>query len=158
MGYSMDSYITRGQMDVTDKLNEGKDQVSQIGDEFREVKDQIQDIPGGLDDDLKDMIKNAELSGRQEALADIEVVERSLIDTAKTTADSIGGDVRNKISDNTSVMGKIDGINSKYGQGDLARAKAAIDANTRKGEDLLRMLDDAIKDADQSTQRVKDKL
>lgn len=90
MGYSMDSYITRGQMDVTDKLNEGKDQVSQIGDEFREVKDQIQDIPGGLDDDLKDMIKNAELSGRQEALADIEAVERSLIDTAKTTADSIG--------------------------------------------------------------------
>jgi len=83
---------------------------------------------------------------------------RSLIDTAKTTADSIGGDVRNKISDNTSVRGKIDGINSKYGQGDLARAKAAIDANTRKGEDLLRMLDDAIKDADQSTQRVKDKL
>ena len=158
MGNSMDSYVSRGQSDVQEKLRQGADDISRIGDEFMEVKDQLQDMPGGLDDDLLDMIRDAESSGRDEALADIEAVESSVIDTAKTAADSIKGDVQNKISDNTSASGKLDGISSKYGKSDISKAKSAIEANTKKGENLLKMLDDAIKDSDQSMQSVKDSL
>lgn len=158
MANSMDSYVSKGQSDVKDKLREGTDDISRIGDEFQGVKDQLQDMPGGLDDDLLSMIKDAESTGRSEALSDIEATKNSIIDAAKTTADTIKSDVQSKISDNTSARGKLDGISSKYGKDAISQAKSAIDANTQKGEDLLKTLDDAIKDADQSIQSVRDKL
>lgn len=158
MANSMDSYVQKGQSDVQDKLKQGTDDISRIGDEFQGVKEQLQDMPGGLDDDLVAMIKDAESSGRSEALSDIEATKSSIIDTAKSSADSIKGDVQGKISDNTSARGKLDSISSKYGRDAISQAKSSIDANTQKGEDLLKTLDDAIKDADQNVQSVKDKL
>ena len=158
MANSMDSYVEKGKTDVQDKLKEGTDNISRIGDEFQGVKDQLQDMPGGLDEDLLAMIKDAEDSGRSEALQDIDATKSSIIDTAKAAADSIKGDVQGKISDNSAAKGKLDGINSKYGRDAISQAKSAIDANSKKGEDLLRILDDAMKDADQSVQGVKDKL
>ena len=158
MANSMDSYVQKGQSDVQDKLKQGTDDISRIGDEFQGVKEQLQDMPGGLDDDLVAMIKDAESSGRSEALSDIEATKSSIIDTAKSSADSIKGDVQGKISDNTSARGKLDSISSKYGRDAISQAKSAIDDNTQQGEDLLKTLDDAIKDADQNVQSVKDKL
>ena len=158
MANSMDSYISKGQSDVQDKLRQGTDEISRIGEEFKGVKDQLQDMPGGLDDDLVAMIKDAEASGRSEAATDIDAVKNSVIDTAKSAADAIKGDVSNKISDNTLARGNLDGISSKYGRDAISQAKSAIDANTKKGEDLLKTLDDLIRDTDQSVQGVKDKL
>ena len=158
MANSMDSYVSKGKSDVQDKLKEGTDSIDQIGDEFQGVKDQLQDMPGGLDADLVAMIKDAENSGRREALQDIDATKSAIIDTAKSAADSIKGDVQGKISENSTAKGKLEGINSKYGKDAISQAKSAIDANSKKGEDLLKLLDDAIKDADQSVQGVKDKL
>ena len=158
MANSMDSYVSKGKSDVQDKLKEGTDSIAKIGDEFQGVKDQLQDIPGGLDADLVAMIKDAENSGRSEALQDIDATKSAIIDTAKSAADSIKGDVQGKISENSTAKGKLEGINSKYGKDAISQAKSAIDANSKKGEDLLKLLDDAIKDADQSVQGVKDKL
>lgn len=158
MANSMDSYVSKGKSDVQDKLKEGTDSIDQIGDEFQGVKDQLQDMPGGLDADLVAMIKDAENSGRSEALQDIDATKSAIIDSAKSAADSIKGDVQGKISENSTAKGKLEGINSKYGKDAISQAKSAIDANSKKGEDLLKLLDDAIKDADQSVQGVKDKL
>lgn len=158
MANSMDSYVSKGKSDVQDKLKEGTDSIAKIGDEFQGVKDQLQDMPGGLDADLVAMIKDAENSGRSEALQDIDATKSAIIDTAKSAADSIKGDVQGKISENSTAKGKLEGINSKYGKDAISQAKSAIDANSKKGEDLLKLLDDAIKDADQSVQGVKDKL
>ena len=158
MANSMDSYVSKGKSDVQDKLKEGTDSIAKIGDEFQGVKNQLQDMPGGLDVDLIAMIKDAENSGRSEVLQDIDATKSAIIDTAKSAADSIKGDVQGKISENSSAKGKLEGINSKYGKDAISQAKSAIDANSKKGEDLLKLLDDAIKDADQSVQGVKDKL
>lgn len=158
MANSMDSYVSKGKSDVQDKLKEGTDSIAKIGDEFQGVKNQLQDMPGGLDVDLLAMIKDAENSGRSEVLQDIDATKSAIIDTAKSAADSIKGDVQGKISENSTAKGKLEGINSKYGKDAISQAKSAIDANSKKGEDLLKLLDDAIKDADQSVQGVKDKL
>ena len=158
MAYSMDSYVSKGKSDVQDKLKEGTDSIVKIGDEFQGVKDQLQDMPGGLDADLVAMIKEAETSGRSEALQDIDATKSAIIDTAKSNADSIKGDVQGKISDNSTAKGKLEGINSKYGKDAISQAKSAIDINSKKGEDLLKLLDDAIKDAEQTLQGIKDKL
>jgi len=158
MANSMDSYVSKGKSDVQDKLKEGTDSIAKIGDEFQGVKNQLQDMPGGLDADLIAMIKDAENSGRSEVLQDIDATKSAIIDTAKSAADSIKGDVQGKISENSTAKGKLEGINSKYGKDAISQAKSAIDANSKKGEDLLKLLDDAIKDADQSVQGVKDKL
>jgi hypothetical protein len=158
MANSMDSYVSKGKSDVQDKLKEGTDSIAKIGDEFQGVKNQLQDMPGGLDVDLIAMIKDAENSGRSEVLQDIDATKSAIIDTAKSAADSIKGDVQGKISENSTAKGKLEGINSKYGKDAISQAKSAIDANSKKGEDLLKLLDDAIKDADQSVQGVKDKL
>ena len=158
MANSMDSYVSKGKSDVQDKLKEGTDSIAKIGDEFQGVKNQLQDMPGGLDADLIAMIKDAENSGRSEVLQDIDATKSAIIDTAKSAADSIKGDVQGKISENSTAKGKLEGINSKYGKDAISQAKSAIDANSKKGEDLLKLLDDAINDADQSVQGVKDKL
>ncbi len=158
MGISMDSYVTKGKSDVEDQLKKGVEDISKIGDEYRDVKDQLQDMPGGLDDDLLAMIRDAEETGKSEALQDIEATNQSIIDAAKSSADTIKGDVQSKISDNTSASGKLDGISSKYGKDSISQAKSAIADNTKKGEELLRMLDEAIKDADQNVHSVKSSL
>lgn len=158
MANSMESFQSRGRSDVQDKLKEGTDSIARIGDEFQEVKDQLQDIPGGLDDDLLDMIRQAEADGRSEAMRDIDAVKSSVIDTAKREADSIGGDVQTKLSDNTAARGTLDSISSKYGRDAVSKAKSAIDANSKMGEDILKMLDTAVKEAEQNVQDVINQL
>ena len=97
MANSMDSYVSKGKSDVQDKLKEGTDSIAKIGDEFQGVKNQLQDMPGGLDVDLIAMIKDAENSGRSEVLQDIDATKSAIIDTAKSAADSIKGDVQGKM-------------------------------------------------------------
>ena len=155
MANSMDSFVERGRSDVEDQLKKGLEDIEQIGEEYEGVKDQLQDIPGGLDDDLLAMIEDAKEEGKAEALQDIESANNAIIDAAKSAADDIKGDVQSKISDNNTAMGKLDGISSKYGKDSISDAKSAISDNTEKGEELMRMLDDLIKDADQNVESVK---
>lgn len=158
MAATMDSYVAKGKIDVQDKLKEGVSDISKIGDEYKGVKDQLKDMPGGLDADLLQMIKDAENEGKAEAEQDIEATKRAVIDAARNSADSIQRDVQTKIGDNTLARGKLDGISSKYGKGSIRQAKSAIDSNTRTGENLLKTLEDAVKSADQSVRSVKDSL
>ena len=158
MGISMDSFVEKGQSEVKDKLKEGTDKISGIGDEFKGVKEQLSDMPDGLDSDLANMIKDAEQSGRAEAMSDIESARASLIDTAKSAADTIKSGVTDKINDNNTARGKLDSISSKYGKDAIGNAKTDIDANTQKGQDLLSNLADAIRDADKDVEQVKSSL
>ena len=153
----MDFYKEK-KLNVTRELTDGVDAITHIGDEFQEVKDQLADMPGGLDADLVEMIKEAEEAGRAEASADIEATKSSLVDQAKATADTIRSDVQTKISENNAAKGKLEGISSKYGKGAIDRAKTAITDNTKMGEDLISQLENAVREADQNVQRVKDKL
>ncbi len=158
MAISMDNFVEKGKSEVQDKLKEGTDKINSIGDEFAGVKEQLSDMPDGLDSDLQSMIQNAEQSGRSEAMSDIESARASLIDTAKSAADNIKSGVTDKINDNNTAKGKLDSISSKYGRDAIGNAKTAIDANTRKGQDLLGSLADAINEADKNVEEVKGNL
>ena len=61
-------------------------------------------------------------------------------------------------NDNNPAKGKLDSISSKYGRDAIGNAKTAIDANTRKGQDLLGSLADAINEADKNVEDVKGNL
>jgi len=157
MANGMDSNVKKGK-DLEGDIKKGESDIAKIGDEFKGVKDQLKDMPGGLDSDLVQMIQDVETSGRAEALSDIESAKSSIIDKAKAESDTLRSDVQTKIADNTAARGKLDGLKSKYGRDSAAQAKAAIDANSKKGDDLLKALETAIKNADTSVQGVKDKL
>lgn len=157
MANGMDSYVKKGK-DLEGDIKKGESDIAKIGDEFKGVKDQLQGMPGGLDSDLVQMIQDVETSGRAEALSDIEAAKSSIIDKAKAESDTLRSDVQTKIADNTTARGKLDGLTSKYGKDSAAQAKAAIDANSKKGDDLLKALETTIKNADTSVQGVKDKL
>ena len=156
--YSMDSYLTKGKSDVQDKLKKAADDVQTIGDMFQEIKTNLSDMPGGLDEDIQAMIEQAKEQGKTEADADIEGVKASAVSDAKNAADSIKTDVTQKISDNTHAKSKLSNIRSKYGKSAIERASSAIDQNSQKGKDLMQMLDVAMQDADKAIQNVKDKL
>lgn len=158
MAYSMDSLSSRGQSEVRDRLKEASDNIRRIGDEFEDVKTNLSDMPGGLDDDLAMMIREAMEQGRQEAMSEIEGVEASQIADAKRTSDAIRSDVTQKMSDNAAASGKLGGIQSKYGRSAIDRASAAIDENSRRGDELMRMLEEAESDADEGIQYVKKRL
>lgn len=155
---TMDSYVTKGKSDVQDRLTEGVSDISKMGDEYRGVRDQLQNMPGGLDADLLAMIKDAENQGREEATRDIEATKRAVIDTAKQSADQIQSDVNSKINDNNTARRTLEGISSKYGRDAINQAKTSIEGNTKMGQDLLKTLETAVRNADQSVQSVKDSL
>ena len=49
----------------------------------------------------------------------------------------------------------MESISSKYGKSAMDRAATAIDQNTSQGNELMRMLDDAMREADQAIESVK---
>lgn len=155
---SMDTLIDMGKRDVQEKLKEGTADITRKGADFQGVKDQLTDMPGGLDADLQQLIKDAVDQGRADAAADIEETKKAVIDLARKTKDSISGDIKTKISDNNTAKGKLDGVNSRYGKGAIDRAKSDIADNTRRGEDYLKVLQDVMEKADQDIMNVKDKL
>lgn len=154
---SMDGLKKSG-ADTKGNLQKGIEEITRMGDDFQGVKDQLQGMPEGLDADIVAAIKEAEDTGRAEASADIEAARSSIIDQAKSSADTIRSDVQSKISENKTAQGKLDGISSKYGKGAIDRAKSAIADNTRMGEDLISDLENAVKAADQGVKDVKDRL
>ena len=154
---NIDTYITKG-TDIREALKGAAEDAKKIGDEFKEVKDGLSDMPGGLDSDLVDMIKAAEDQGKGEATADIEGIKSSAVADAKKNVDSIKSDVTQKISDNQTAKSQISSIRSKYGKAALDSASAAIDQNTNRGNDLMKMLDDAVNDANNTIQNIKNSL
>lgn len=154
----MDTYVSRGQSEVRDKLKKATEDVQKIGEEFQETKDGLSDMPGGLDEDIQSMFEKAKDEGKGQADADIEGVKADAVATAKTAADSIKTDVTEKIRDNNTAKGKLDSISSKYGKAAIDRASVAIDQNTQKGNDLIKMLNDAKKEADDAIEGVKSNL
>ncbi|MCR5734730.1 MAG: hypothetical protein K6G22_09020 [Lachnospiraceae bacterium] len=156
MAVSMDTHVKTGD-NLKKNIEKGDTQIEKIGEEFKTVKDGLKGMPS-LDADLEQQIKDIETAGRAEAMADIKSVESSVIDTAKTSGDTLKSDVNTKIKDNNTAKGKLDSIKSKYGKDSVAKAKASIDANTQKGDDLLKNLADAIKNSDTIIQNVKDNL
>ena len=153
----MDALKGRGG-DTTKKLEGGVEDITGMADDFKGVKDQLQDLPDGLDADIVSAIKDAEDAARSEAAADIDATQRSVIDQAKAAAESIRGDVQTKISENKTAQGKLDSINSKYGKGAVDNAKRTIAENTRMGEDLIRDLENAARAAEQRIADAKGKL
>lgn len=152
---NMDTYVTKGKSDVQDKLKKATDDVQRMGEEFQETKEGLSGMPGGLDSDIAAMIEAARDQGKAEAEADIEGVKSSAVAEAKSSADSIKADVSQKINDNATAKSKMEGISSKYGKSTMDRAATAIDQNTSQGNELMRMLDDAMRDADQAIESVK---
>ena len=151
---SMDSHVKKG-ADIKDEISKGVETIQEMGKEFQGVKDALQGMPDGLDADLTALIQNVETQGKNDVTQDIEATKSSVIDQAKSSADSLKSDVTTKIGDNTTAKGKLDGITSKYGKDAVAQAKTAIDANSQKGQDLLKDLETAIQKADGDIQTVK---
>ena len=154
---TMDSYQKKGQ-DLRTDMEEGVSDIAKIGDEFKEVKEHLKDMPGGLDPDLEAMIRDVETKGREEALADIAAVKRTVIDTAKAAADTLRGDTAAKITENVTARGKLDSITGKYGRDSISAAKSALDTNSGKGEELIKSLEEAARNTDMSVQNVVDNI
>lgn len=155
---NIDTYVTKGQTDVQDELQRATDDVQRMGEDFQETKEGLSGMPGGLDSDIATMIEAVRDQGKAEAEADIEGVKSSVVADAKASADAIKTDVTQKINDNATAKSKMEGISSKYGKSAMDRAATALDQNTDKGNDLMQMLDDAMRDADQAIEGVKGNL
>lgn len=155
---NMDTYVTKGQTDVQDKLQRATDDVQRMGEDFQETKEGLSGMPGGLDSDIAATIEAARDQGKAEAEADIEGVKSSAVADAKASADAIKTNVNQKINDNATAKSKMERISSKYGKSAMDRAATALDQNTTQGNDLMQMLDDAMRDADQAIEGVKGNL
>ena len=154
---NVDTYVTKG-TDIQDTLQRVTGDVQRMGEDFRETKEGLSGMPGGLDSDIAAMIEAARDQGKAEAEADIEGVKSSVVADAKASADTIKTDVTQKINDNATAKSKMEGISSKYGKSAMDRAATALDQNTDKGNDLMQMLDNAMRDADQAIEGVKGNL
>ena len=150
----MDSHVKKGK-DIQGDISKGVINIQEMGKEFQGVKDALQGMPNGLDADLTALIQNVETQGESEVRADIESSKSSIIDQAKTTANVLKSDVTTKIAENTTAKGTLEGITSKYGKDAVTQSKTAIDANSKKGQDLIKDLEAAIKKADSDVRTVK---
>lgn len=155
---NLDTFIRRGDTDVKDKLKSATSDIQKMGADFEETKEGLSGMPGGLDSDIAAMIEAARDQGRAEAEADIEGVKASAVADARANADSIKGDVTEKIRENNAAKSKMGAIRSKYGKSAIDQASAALDQNTDKGNELMNVLDQAMEEADREIAGVKDRL
>lgn len=158
---SIDMPGLQGQADKTkEQMGEGLSDIQKMGDEFEGVKQQLEGMPEGLDADIAQMVQDVETEGRGEATQQIESVRQSVIDTAKSEAAQVQSDVQQKISDNTTARGKLDGIQGDHGFGRAAadRASQALDANNDLGNEILSQLEEAIQEVNSGVSDVLSKL
>ena len=113
-------------------------------------------MPEGLDPDLVEMVNSAEQGVREEALADIENVENTIVKGAMTAAKEINNEVNSKLSDNAAAMGKLESATGKYGKASIENAKSAIEDNSRKGEELIKVIEEAVEKAENDVKSAKD--
>ena len=74
MGMTMNDCVIKGKTDVQEKLDEGIRDISKMGEEYREVREQLEDMPGSLDADIMDRILDAKNRGKEDAASDIEKI------------------------------------------------------------------------------------
>jgi len=151
---SMDSFKTKGE-GIQSDIAGGVEKIQDMGKEFQDVKDTLDGVPDGLDDEIKSSIQAALDSGKAEVQTDINSVKDSVMADAKRSADTVKSDVQTKITDNNSARATLDAINSKYGKSDIASAKTSLDSNTKMGEDLIQSLEKALEQAAGDIQSVE---
>ena len=154
---SMDTMSQKGDK-IKETLKEGQEKIRGISDEAKGVVDQLKDIPGEIDDDLKEQIRAASDSAKSEGTSDMQAAKQQIIDKAKTDAAAVIEQTKAKMTANDAMTRKLDAITSKYGKGAIDRSKDALQRNTQMGESLNAGLEKAQQETDQNVQAALDKL
>ena len=155
---TMETLRGKGQTDVIKTSDEGIKEAGDIGQEIEGVKNQLSDMPSGLDPEVVQGIDNAKESAREEARQDVEQVINGKIEESRRNAESIKQEINGKIADNNSAANKLSGIDSKYGAAAIANAKQAIDQNTKTGEDINNELQQAVDNAKRQVEGIKNSI
>ena len=155
---TMETLRGQGQRDVIKTSDEGIKEAGDIGQEIEGVKNQLSDMPSGLDPELVQAIEGAKESAREEARRDVEQVMQGKIEESQRNAENIKQEINGKIADNNSAANKLSGIASKYGASEIAGAKQAIDQNTKTGEDINNELQQAVDNAKRQVEGIKNSI
>lgn len=144
---SMDQLVRRGE-DTKKEWNESVEEAQEISKEIGEIKEELLDMPGGLDDDILEQIRAANEQARQEARADMESRSKSKMEKAVGDASDIKNDTGAKISENMQAQDKLREVSGKaYGRDAISRASSSLDQNSEQGQDLISDLDRSEQDA-----------
>lgn len=148
MRRSMESLASAGNRDVIEKAQQGVEHIKKIGDEFKEVKSRIADVPPGIDADLWEKINHAQQAGEIEARNDIELKRTAYLHEAKRNGEIIKDEVNTKLRDNGTAISQLEGIKSSLGRAAINAAKHSIEGNSRRGNDILSELSKKMNEAD----------
>ena len=142
MAFSMENLKDRGEQ-IQRTVGEKVKTAEEMRAEIDALKQGLEGMPAGLDDEITSAISEAREAGRREAISDIEGVEGE-VEAANQEGAGINAEIDKKISETTSATRKLESIRStRYGGGADAAIGAARE-NTSRGEEAKRALEEAM--------------
>lgn len=131
---------------VNSRVAEKVKEAQEMRQEVEAFKAELSGMPGGLDEEIVRAIRESEEQGRQEAISDIDNVERQA-DQDHQEGRRVQSDVDSKIQENNTAAGKLESARgNKYGKG-VEGAIRSIETNNAEGEKIKSDLEAAMQEA-----------
>lgn len=104
------------------------------------LKEGLQNMPSGLDDDIVAAVQAAEQAGREQATRDITEVQNQ-INQDMAIAETIKSQVDAKISENKAAQASLESLKTNRYGGGIDQATNAIETNNALGENIKSNID-----------------
>ena len=128
------------------RVKEKVKEAQEMRQEVEAFKAELSGMPGGLDAEIVSAIRESEEQGRQEAISDIDNVERQA-DQDQQEGQRVQSEVDSKIQENNTAAGKLESARgNKYGKG-VEGAIRSIETNNSQGEQIKSGLETAMQEA-----------
>ncbi|HIR12956.1 MAG TPA: hypothetical protein IAB31_03420 [Candidatus Choladousia intestinavium] len=128
------------------RVKEKVKEAQEMRQEVEAFKAELSGMPGGLDAEIVSAIRESEEQGRQEAISDIDNVERQA-DQDQQEGQRVQSEVDSKIQENNTAAGKLESARgNKYGKG-VEGAIRSIETNNAQGEQIKSGLEAAMQEA-----------
>lgn len=129
----------------TDIIGESQEKVKsaqEMRTEIEILKEGLQNMPSGLDDDIVASVQAAEQAGREQATNDIAEVQNQ-IDQDMAKAEAIKGNIDSQIDINNTAGESLKNLKSNRFGGGIDRAIDEIKSNNAVGETIKSNIDAA---------------
>lgn len=146
-GFSMRD-LERQKAEKIKETDTMKEQASDIEVNITEVYDVLAALPGGLDKEITDQILAARNAAQAEAGQEGKDLENAQARTNREF-ENLCAIAEKKIADNTTAVGMLDGIRSRYGMSERSRARGELEGNTERGQQVIKESIDVIEEARQ---------
>lgn len=128
--------LKRGTEQAVETAKQHAETAEDLREKYNGVKEVVESIPEGLDEDIAEEIKAGGEEGKEQAIGEINT-ERANAEKAVEEGNKIAEQIQEKMAANTDAASKLETIReNRYGRG-AAESISALKENTEMGKEAV---------------------